>query len=435
MRIKFNVLNTELKGLQFEADKDNIRVGRSRKNDLVLKQKSVSRVHAELVIRDGKVTVEDIGSRNRTDVDGRRISGRTPVEHGNIVSFGDVAVQVAFPDRERPAGEDLEETPPGGVVVPGPETESEEPPPEEQTQEAPDGGPMTALAPAQPAALAPKPAAPLAPAERGGLPAIEEHAARVQQALWPALTLIMGVTAAVLLIFAFIQRGGGADAPVSTVGVALRVGEEKVVQVRRGFVRRPEVERSEIVMVSFPLNLDVAVQFTGMKAGLTTVRLYNGTGQHIEVHVNVLPREREDVEQVFVDVPRTDQERIARAVQAMQRGRAMEEQNDPYEAMLQYKEAIALLEPFAARPNREYNEAWGRFNKAKETIQSRYDALWREAGDFIKDGDKAMALVRLGEIQALIHDTEDVRRQNVDLLMDLLQRMIEVEKKSSRRTL
>ena len=59
----------------------------------------------------------------------------------------------------------------------------------------------------------------------------------------------------------------------------------------------------------------------------------------------------------------------------------------------------------------------------------------RQVGDFVKDGDKPMALERLGEIQDLIPDTRDVRRQNCDLLADLLERMIEAEKQRTRRGL
>jgi len=427
MRIKFLVLNTELKGHQFETDKDSLRVGRSRENDFVLKQKSVSRVHAMFSVRDGRVILEDIGSRNRTEVNGERLSGPTPVGDGDVISFGDVAVQVILPDRAASAEEeDAEVTPEAGVAVPAPE--AEEKPPEQMTQEAP-----AALAPREKPVPAPsvQPSFWPAVAPEAGPLASPERAVPVPPALWPALALILGVTVTVLLVSYFLQKGG-ADAPDAITGVALRVDEDKVIQVRRGYINRPYVEHSDIVEVARTLNLDMAVHFTGKKVGVTTVRLYNDLGRYVEIHVNVLPRPITEVKKVFIDAARTDEERIALAIEDMKRGEVMEDQNDPYEAMLQYKRALAVLAPFATRPNREYNEATNRLKRIEGVILERYDLLMRQAGDFVRDGDKPMAIERLAEIQKLIPDTKDVRRQNADLLMDMLNRMQEAEKRHSR---
>jgi len=434
MRTKFRVLNTRLKGLQFETDKDVIRVGRSRENDLVLRQKSVSRFHAEVVVRGSEVTVEDIGSRNRTDVDGEPVDRTHALREGSIASFGDVSLEVTFPDQEPAAADETEDTPAGGVEVAA-VLETDEQEPVDDTQLAPQvspagvaAAPQTGLAPAGGTDGLP------VPSEAAPLPAVQRKV-DMEQAIWPALTLLLGLTAAALLISFFLRRGGGLDAPVMTLGAALRVGEEKVIQVRKGYVNAPEILHSDVIKVSRPLNLDVAVLLSGLKAGLTTVKLYSKTGRHIELHVHVLPRQKAEVDDVFVEVPRTNEERIALALEAMKRGELMEEQDNPFEATLQYKRALALLEPFAARPNREYNEAWRRYNAAKEVIEARYQGLMRQVGDFIKDGDKPMALERLGEIQGLIPDTRDVRRQNCDLLADLLERMIEAEKQHTRRGL
>jgi DNA-binding winged helix-turn-helix (wHTH) protein len=48
----------------------------------------VSRRHARLVVRDGHVTVEDLGSRNGTFVNGARLTGASPLVHGDELRLG-----------------------------------------------------------------------------------------------------------------------------------------------------------------------------------------------------------------------------------------------------------------------------------------------------------------------------------------------------------
>lgn len=51
---------------------------------------NVSRQHAEVVVREGTVTVRDLGSMNGTFVNGNRIAGfdRVPLESGDELQFG-----------------------------------------------------------------------------------------------------------------------------------------------------------------------------------------------------------------------------------------------------------------------------------------------------------------------------------------------------------
>jgi DNA-binding winged helix-turn-helix (wHTH) protein len=75
-------------------------VGRGPDVQVRLEAPSVSRHHARVTIADGIATVEDLGSKNGTTVNGRSISGPKVLEDGDVVIFG--AVQA----RLRQAGAD-----------------------------------------------------------------------------------------------------------------------------------------------------------------------------------------------------------------------------------------------------------------------------------------------------------------------------------------
>jgi len=66
-------------------------IGRSRECDVVLGDSNVSRRHAEIRPgAGGQWTVADLGSTNGVQVNGRRISGATPLKAGDRVVFGTV---------------------------------------------------------------------------------------------------------------------------------------------------------------------------------------------------------------------------------------------------------------------------------------------------------------------------------------------------------
>jgi len=423
MKLSFRVLSSALKGQRCETDKQTIRVGRSEENDLVLNQHSVSRFHAMISCGPQGVSLDDAGSRNRTKVDGKVLDGSVVIKSGSIVEFGDVAVEVNFGQAE-PASQETAERLLAGTAV------SVASPAESPTRRSAalwrprEGG----IAPAAevPEGWFTAPSGTVAPAP------VQKVAER---RFWPALTLILGLAAAGLLVLFFVNRGGYLDQPLSEFGIALQVGEERVVEVPRGFVLEPRLEGPEIVKAVRPLNLDLAVQFNALAEGLTSVRLYNDKRQFIRVHVKVQPRELEQLEPVLADQVRSEPERISLAEGCMKRGDSFQQEGALYEAMKQYERALLLLEPFEKAPNRWYNQAKLRYENASEELQKRYERLTREMGDLINDGDKDAALKRLEEVRRLIPDEQDVRRQNADLLFRLLARVVEIEKRRDRRGL
>jgi pSer/pThr/pTyr-binding forkhead associated (FHA) protein len=84
------------------------KVGRDPTCQIVLSNPSVSRVHAELEVRDATVTVRDLKSRNGTYVEGKRIDS-AEVQSGQRVFFGCVQFLLQSANSlEKRNGADLE---------------------------------------------------------------------------------------------------------------------------------------------------------------------------------------------------------------------------------------------------------------------------------------------------------------------------------------
>jgi pSer/pThr/pTyr-binding forkhead associated (FHA) protein len=64
-----------------------VTIGRVADRDISIDDGRISRLHAEVVLREGMLTVEDKGSSNGTKVNGTAVSGATPLSHGDAVAF------------------------------------------------------------------------------------------------------------------------------------------------------------------------------------------------------------------------------------------------------------------------------------------------------------------------------------------------------------
>ena len=64
-------------------------IGRTKANDIFVLHKSLSRQHARVSFAEGKWTVEDLGSKNGTFVDGVRVHGRE-LKNAHYIKCGDV---------------------------------------------------------------------------------------------------------------------------------------------------------------------------------------------------------------------------------------------------------------------------------------------------------------------------------------------------------
>ncbi|MET9320654.1 DUF1707 and FHA domain-containing protein [Streptomyces sp. NPDC003038] len=70
-------------------------IGRDPGNGLRLTHETVSRAHAELILRDGVWVLKDLGSTNGTTVNGRRVTGSAVVRDGDQISFGKVSFRLS----------------------------------------------------------------------------------------------------------------------------------------------------------------------------------------------------------------------------------------------------------------------------------------------------------------------------------------------------
>jgi pSer/pThr/pTyr-binding forkhead associated (FHA) protein len=53
---------------------------------------SVSRRHARILVDGERATLEDLGSKNGTFLDGRRIESRTPLSNGSRIKVGSASL-------------------------------------------------------------------------------------------------------------------------------------------------------------------------------------------------------------------------------------------------------------------------------------------------------------------------------------------------------
>src|SRR5438309_5500415 len=85
-----------LAGKRISLEKDEMTVGRSDSNDIVMKDPLVSRVHGIFMKRATAWLLEDLGSHNGTYVNDERLHSLHQVRHGDRVSVG--ASRMLFED-------------------------------------------------------------------------------------------------------------------------------------------------------------------------------------------------------------------------------------------------------------------------------------------------------------------------------------------------
>lgn len=88
-------------------DREVLRIGRSRDNEVVIDNLSVSRHHAKLWMREGQVILEDQGSENGCLVNGRRAS-RTAITDEDEVFIGKHQLVLRAPESDPPLDEDAD---------------------------------------------------------------------------------------------------------------------------------------------------------------------------------------------------------------------------------------------------------------------------------------------------------------------------------------
>ena len=68
-----------------QMEEESLVIGRASESDLVLADRFLSRRHARLTRRDGRLFVEDLGSRNGTVLNEQPVEGPTEVHAGDRI--------------------------------------------------------------------------------------------------------------------------------------------------------------------------------------------------------------------------------------------------------------------------------------------------------------------------------------------------------------
>jgi pSer/pThr/pTyr-binding forkhead associated (FHA) protein len=77
---------------QIELPGERMLIGRDVSNDLQIDHPEVSRHHVELRVEGATTWVIDLGSRNGTLVNGRRVK-QCVLQHGDVVGIGDCSIR------------------------------------------------------------------------------------------------------------------------------------------------------------------------------------------------------------------------------------------------------------------------------------------------------------------------------------------------------
>ena len=80
-------------------DHPEVVIGRSRNATYFVDDDRVSRRHLRITFRQGTLYAEDLGSRNGSKLNGRRIEGRVALQPGDLLSAGPVEVGVVHHQR------------------------------------------------------------------------------------------------------------------------------------------------------------------------------------------------------------------------------------------------------------------------------------------------------------------------------------------------
>ncbi len=86
-----NIKNGDGRARRFPLEKFRLSIGRSPEDDICLSEGSgVSRNHASVLVLDGEVVIEDLGSRNGTYVNRKLIRGsrQTTLKFGDVIAIG-----------------------------------------------------------------------------------------------------------------------------------------------------------------------------------------------------------------------------------------------------------------------------------------------------------------------------------------------------------
>jgi len=97
-------------GRKWNIEKEVFTIGRADRCDIVLPERQVSRLHAQIRLEGGKYVLYDLGSKNWTFVNGRRITDPYILQDGDEIQIA-LCVKLLFVGAEATAPLFLDESP------------------------------------------------------------------------------------------------------------------------------------------------------------------------------------------------------------------------------------------------------------------------------------------------------------------------------------
>jgi hypothetical protein len=94
MMAKLVFISSDFAGRTYELVVEKTAIGRGDQNTLIIRDRSVSMNHCEILTFGPEVIVRDLDSANGTFVNGARLRGQTQIKSGQVLRFGTVEARL-----------------------------------------------------------------------------------------------------------------------------------------------------------------------------------------------------------------------------------------------------------------------------------------------------------------------------------------------------
>jgi pSer/pThr/pTyr-binding forkhead associated (FHA) protein len=118
MKLKLVVLAGAKEGLEIPLKKEKFLIGRAKECALRAGSEAISRQHCAITRHDNRYTVKDLGSRNGTYVNDKRISEEVPLAAGNELRVGPLKFRIdVIPEKSAKEAAPAKTPAPSDVIV------------------------------------------------------------------------------------------------------------------------------------------------------------------------------------------------------------------------------------------------------------------------------------------------------------------------------
>jgi pSer/pThr/pTyr-binding forkhead associated (FHA) protein len=85
---KLSYLKEDGEKIEYQLEEEELLIGRDKKNAVFLDDKSISRKHAKITLKEDKLFIEDLGSKNGVVINEAKIKVKTELNAGDIIKIG-----------------------------------------------------------------------------------------------------------------------------------------------------------------------------------------------------------------------------------------------------------------------------------------------------------------------------------------------------------